>query len=281
MMKVRLFTVALGVGVMALVGCGDSSSSSDTAGGDTGGTTDTAADTGGTPTDTGGTGQCGDPIPAQNTNVSVAPNIGSGSDVAQLTGVDRSGETCTEPTRSPTCTGPSYQATNAFAYPWCGSSNGSDTYTCNGCPDGHPLLQGRFRAMGFCDAMAGDPDVDTPVPSDFAELLFIEGNTWYARIKNGSNNSDYEARGWYFCSEQPENSNAHLFWVTTEVITDTSGTAQVGDTIRTDVPLDAGDGPLLFYFNELMGSDAGVNATYCKIGETVNGEECYDPFTRL
>ncbi len=259
---------------LALSGCGEDSASS----ADTTVTTDTSGAETTAETSSGDTAAplCGDPVPALNNTTSVAPQIPSGADVSQLTGVSRAGESCTPPTPNASCNGPVSAATGAFAYPYCGLTAGGNSYTCNGCPDGHPALQGRWRGVGFCPD-AGDPDVDHPPPTEFAELLFIDGNTWYSRIDAGG--TAYEARGWYFCAEQPEHPNAHLFWVTTEVLADSEGATSVGEVHETDVPLTTTGQLLLFYFDS-VGASTSVGITYCAIGEMVNGELCYDPYTR-
>lgn len=245
---------------------------------------------GGTPTDTIGGSDTAGPqegcepaIPAKNDKTSVAP-AAAGGDASPLTGVSRAGVTGTEPTRSAACSGlPAYGPTTGFVYPWYGVTFDGTTLTCNNCPSGDTKLQGRWRNHGFCGVNgSGAADPDLPHPADYAEIFFVDGNTWYTKLTTPE--GVYEARGWYVCSDKGEGEVGHarLYWVTTEVLQDTGDTgAHVGEVYKTDVALLQSGGLHLFYYNDPVSGQTGAKADYCIIGSDLNGEVCYDPYTRL
>ena len=251
--------------------------------GDDGGNGTTTTDTvgGGSDSDTtGGSEGCEPAIPAKNNNTSVAPAAVAGN-ASTVTGVSSANVTGTEPPRAGACTGtPSYPATGAYTYPWRGLTVNEQSFTCNNCPDGVPALQGRWRALGHCSGATDAVDVDLPNPSEYAELLFVDGNSWYAKITNSD--GTYEARGWYMCADTGELLPARYFWVTTEVLQDTGNTgAHVGEIFKTDVSGNGGVVNNLFFYDSLAAGSGGIYQAYCKIGDEVGQEACYDPYTRL
>ena len=99
-------------------------------------------------------------------------------------------------------------------------------------------------------------------------------------IEDVTNGWEYEARGWYFCAQKPEHAAAHRFWITTEVIKNTSGSsAAAGDINESDVILtDGADNFLVWWFDDI-GSAASLPITYCRIGTKDPAEEtCTNPF---
>jgi hypothetical protein len=165
-----------------------------------------------------------------------------------------------------------------LAYPWGGATIGGRTFTCNGCPNGLPILQGRFRVHGYL------PDSDTvdyrePDPvTDLAWILFIDGNTFFTIEYDAQRQRTSWSRGRYFCSMKAENGAKHLYWQDLE----SSNSASVGQWTRTDTILSSGGGKnlLIKFFNSVNTSDAsGIDFPFCKIGTTTDGQLCNDPFT--
>jgi hypothetical protein len=196
--------------------------------------------------------------------------------VSPLTGVNTN-VTVTTPTRNANCDDSKVDTGNHGAkYPWGGLTAGGMTFTCNKCPTGLADFQGMYRAHGFADDKT-TPDYEKggSAATGDAELLVIDGNTWYSKVYDKQSNTTQETRGWFFCSQKPEHPNEHLFWVNTEVV---QGEAQVGGVNRSDVILSQGtDRKLIFWFDELAG-DTNVQIAYCKVGTTFNGKTCNNPF---
>ena len=233
--------------------CGD-----DDGGTDTG--TDTATDNG-TDTDTG-----------TDTAVDTTPGTSA------LTGVNTN-VSVTAPTRNANCDSTEVDnVPHGALYPWGGLDAAGTEFTCNKCPGGLADFQGMWRAHGFAaDDTTPDYSQGADASNDDAESLYIDGNTWYSRFHDQQSNTTTETRGWFFCSQQPEHPNEHLFWVTTDV-EDTSGSSKVGDINRSNVILSSGaDKKLIEWFDELTGQTY-VQIGYCKIGTSSNGQSCNDPY---
>jgi len=245
--------------------CGDDSSTSDaTSTTDTSTTTDTA-----TATDTTSGGDT------------------SGAASSALTGVDKPANPKAEPTPNAACAtteaNPDYDPTGAFTYPWEGATVNGTAYTCNGCKSGDPKIQGKWRVHGFENPDGtGDADYDFPDPeTDYAETLFVDGNSFEVHLKDAkapSGQQEARYRGFYFCSEMPEATAPHLYWIVTEV---DLGSDQPGDVFESDVIQPGGsDNNLIYWYNEVGGTQ-NKDFQYCKIG-TVNPDNseqtCTNPF---
>lgn len=185
--------------------------------------------------------------------------------------------------------------TTGAKYPWGGLTVDGVTYTCNGCPNGYGIAQGKYRLHGFatsdgsacnpsdsgCDADYNTPDAAT----DLGEILFFDGNTWYDKYhdaKAAGGPATVESRGWYFCAMKPEHANAHTLWVTTEVSPTGSPLGGAVDEVKESDPiLGSSDNILIFWYNDVNASngDPGVQYKYCKFGVTdTYGHTCADPF---
>ena len=253
---VAAFAASVLIGVGTLAACGDDGNG----GTDVDATVTTTTDTAVTSTN----------VPDTTVNGDAIVGVGKSS----LTCVQAEGVTCTPPTPNAACDGPVYADTGNFTYPFCGLSAGGNSYTCNGCESGPPAAQGTFRAIGFDDGGDGDANVDLPPAEDFAEKLVIDGNTFYNYIDLDGQIT--EIRGWIMCAEKPEQANGHLFWVITDVIRDDFNPPyQAGDVFETDVILSNSDGILIFHYNE-VGGTTGQSDAYCKVGDDVNDETCFD-----
>lgn len=196
--------------------------------------------------------------------------------VSALTGVNTN-VTVTTPTPNASCNaGAVDTGTHGAKYPWGGLTAGSSNFTCNKCPGGIDSLQGRWRAHGWQEDKI-TPDYEIGSQSNEGEILYIDGNTWYSHWVK-PDGTEFEVRGWYMCSQQPEHPNEHLFWVSLEAVPSSALGNEVKSIYRSNVKLDAGINNMLFeWFNELTGS--GLYQTgYCKIGTERGGVTCNNPF---
>lgn len=196
--------------------------------------------------------------------------------VSALTGVNTN-VTVTTPTPNASCAADEVDTGDYGAtYPWGGLTAGGVSYTCNRCPSGLESLQGRWRAHGWAEDEV-TPDYTIGSQSDEGEVLYIDGNTWYSHWVK-PDGTEFEVRGWFLCSQQPEHPNEHYFWVSLEAVPASALGNDVKAIYRSNVKLDAGVNNVLFeWFNELTGS--GLYQTgYCKIGTERGGVECNNPF---
>jgi len=171
------------------------------------------------------------------------------------------------------------QVQHGAKYPWGGLSAGGKAYTCNKCPTGLGDFQGKWRAHGFAaDETTPDYDKGANADSDDAEALFIDGNTWYSHFHDQQAGQSVETRGWFFCSQQPEHPNEHLFWVTLQATPAGALDANAGDINESDVILSAGEDNRLIAWYDDVGGQTNVQIGYCKIGSVKDGKTCNDPF---
>jgi len=228
---------------------------------------------------------CGDddkgPVGTTDTAVGVDSNCTPGQATAT-----RSGVTCVETNTGATsiaqpssCTaGDSLVSHDGFAYPWTGATIGAKSFSCNACPNGLPVLQGKFRVHGFQEN-ADKVDYSAPDPvTDYAWVLFVDGNTFYSAENDVVAGKSTQARGYYFCSMKSENSAKHLYFVDLE----NSNPDRVGQWSRTDSVLSQSNGNslLIKFFNNAAntGDASGFDYPFCRIGSTADGQTCYDPF---
>ncbi|MFO0747625.1 MAG: hypothetical protein U1F43_18445 [Myxococcota bacterium] len=243
--------------LLAIGACSDDKTTTDTSTGDTTSTTDTTTDT--STTDT------------------------TGGNTSAVTGVTKPANPKAEPTPNAGCATSdnlSYEATAGFTYPWEGATVDGTTYTCDGCKTGDSKLQGQWRVHGFVNADGtGDMDYDFPDPAtDYAETLFVDGNTWVSHIKDVKASSEGTVRGFYFCSQKPEMATQHLFWIVTA---SDDADKPVGYVFETDVVLSAGGDNLILDWYDEPGSVGNQDFQYCRLG-TKNGDNaeqtCTNPF---
>jgi hypothetical protein len=199
--------------------------------------------------------------------------------VSALTGVNTN-VTVTTPTPNASCAANEVDTgTHGAKYPWGGLTAGSTSFTCNKCPGGLQDFQGSFRAHGYAaDETTPDYDKGNNAATGDAEVLLIDGNTWYSKFYDKQSDTTQETRGFFMCSQQPEHPNEHLFWVVTEVVDDGGSGLEAGDVLRTDVILSQGaDRKLIYWMDDLVGQTY-VQIGYCKIGTESGGKTCNDPF---
>lgn len=159
---------------------------------------------------------------------------------------------------------------------WYGLVAGGVTYTCNRCRGGDPKAQGSWRAIDFATE---DPSV--PLPEGRREVLIVDGNTWHLRsAKNaggGAGAVEVRVDGWYACADPAELKSGNVLFSTTA--------AAPNDTLGWYAP-DVFSGHFLSKGTSLLawGFYAGVetdwigDALYCRVGTTVAGKPCVDPF---
>jgi hypothetical protein len=162
-----------------------------------------------------------------------------------------------------------------LGYPWGGATIGAKSFTCNGCPNGLPELQGRWRAHGF---VPDTDDMDYRYPdakTDLATVLFVDGNTFYAAEADARDGSSWQSRGFYFCGMKPESGGKHIYWA------DLDARGAIVNWTRTEPILSRGpDNLLIKYFNSAtdLGDPTGFNYPYCRIGSSRDGQICNSPF---
>ena len=196
-----------------------------------------------------------------------------------VTGVNTN-VTVTAPTRNANCDNTEVDnGNNGAKYPWGGLTVDGTAYTCNRCPTGLADFQGKWRAHGFADDQV-TPDYDKGNDADTgdAEVLFIDGNTWYSHLSDHQDQKSVETRGWFVCTQQPEHPNEHLFWVTLQAVPEGTLGANNGDINESDVILSSGSDKKLIAWYDSTTSEQNVQIGYCKIGTSSGGQTCNDPF---
>lgn len=213
-----------------------------------------------------------------DTALDTLPIDTASSNVSPCTGVNVA-VTVTTPTPNPSCDPRRVEpGPFGYVYPWGGATLQGKNYTCNKCPGGLRDFQGKWRAHGFTEG--GDPDYSLGAEAgpDDAELLFIDGNTFYSRIYDRQTDVTVELRGWFFCGQQPEQPNEHLYWFVLEANPAGTWGYDAGTVFESDVILSWGnDRKLIIWFDEL-GASTSADIGYCQIGTTAGGQFCNDPF---
>lgn len=196
-----------------------------------------------------------------------------------VTGVNTN-VTVTTPTRNAGCDNTDVDNANHGAkYPWGGATINGTTYTCDRCPNGLADFQGKWRAHGFAaDGETPDYSKGGDATTDDAEVLFIDGNTWYSQLHDQQEGKSVETRGWFFCSQKPEHPNEHLFWYTIEAKPEGQLGATSGEYNESDVILSQGGDKKLIAWYDTVGGASSASIGYCKIGTVSNGQTCNNPF---
>lgn len=197
-----------------------------------------------------------------------------------LTGVNTN-VTVTTPTRNPGCDNSEVDnGSNGIKYPWGGLTVDGVSFTCNKCPTGLADFQGKWRAHGFKDEEQSDPDYSkgADADNDDAEVLYIDGNTWYSHLHDHQEMKSVETRGWFLCTQQPEQPNERLFWVTLQASPEGALGANAGDINKSDVILSSGSDRKLIFWYDTTAGETNYPIGYCKIGTAAGGQTCNDPF---
>ena len=171
------------------------------------------------------------------------------------------------------------------------TSNVGKTYnfTCTMCPGGLSNVQGKFKQY----EEEGGPA--SPDPNVWRETIEFDGNTFLNVIEGedcGDNTrKKVTAKGYYFCAKPGEVDGMKYedWWSTVFVYTEVEPAGAFG--------IEPGDSDLVFFgfANGGLGGPSNdillqLNSCwdakgskqneyqYCKVGDTVNGTECPDPF---
>ncbi|MCB9738499.1 MAG: hypothetical protein H6747_04460 [Deltaproteobacteria bacterium] len=146
--------------------------------------------------------------------------------------------------------------------------------TCNRCLGGDPKVQGSWRAIAF-----DSEDPEKPLANGLRELLVIDGNTWHLHTEVEEKGQKVEVRvdGWYFCADAVELKSERLVFVVTSVAPNQtlgwfSPDVFTGEFLTKDGNL------LAWGMNATFEKDWIGYANYCRVGDTVGGKPCLDPF---
>lgn len=213
-----------------------------------------------------GSGSSGDGVSASDTGDS-SDTSGNG---------DTSGEVSTVP-RNPKC-GPFDDGTSGKKHAWSGYSADNFTFTCNTCRGGYASLKGTWR---FIDFKTEDPATDL---QGYAETLQFDGNSWRNHLKGKDNNvqTDATVDGWYFCGdavEMPVSKMAHEVLVVENAVPNGAFGNTIGDAYGVSIKTSTVNSDLIAIglYDAIDGKYLYENS-YCRIGSTIKGHPCSDPF---
>lgn len=176
------------------------------------------------------------------------------------------------PARNPACD-KFDDGTYGKKVPWQGFTHKGKTYTCNTCRGGYPNLVGGWRLVDFDTE---DPTVDM---NGYKERLSFDGNTFEMRMSGEDLGKQVEAvaTGWYFCTDGIELSNQRSIFIFDKVEPD-GAFGWKGGAITSAETLTQGTNKLAFGFSDEFEGKLPGYSTYCKVGSTVSGKACDDPF---
>ena len=158
--------------------------------------------------------------------------------------------------------------------PWYGDKQDGTSFTCNLCRGGDPLVQARWRAVDF-----NTEDPSKPLSGDHKEVLTIDGNTWHLRAEHTDKGVVHKVKvdGWYWCSDAAEiKSASNVFHATAKEGSDFFG--WFAPDVFTGLFLTKGKDQLAWSYNEGFETKKAGDALYCRIGSTIKGQPCTDPF---
>lgn len=179
------------------------------------------------------------------------------------------------------------QNTKGPKVPWKGFAYEGKTYTCNECPSGLQLQEGRWRHI---DGKTEDPDV--PLDDDYRERLELSGNTWtFTSDGVDSFTNTFESQtvsGWYFCGDSSEIPSRGSVFVATSVSNPGAFGWQQGIVISAELLTDGSQTGMLFNWRDGIAAGKATQDIYCRIGAEVSVEGvggapstkklCKDPF---
>jgi hypothetical protein len=182
------------------------------------------------------------------------------------------------PTRNSECT-PANTESYGPSVPWTGFTFDGTTFTCNRCPGGDQLLQGKWRAIFDVD----DPNAPYGPDPTFKETLEFDGNTFRNVLHGVDLGGTVTAtiEGWFFCSSKPESVNETKFFVLTKVAPEGAFGWESGHVFTADTLMSDPHNMLLGWYDGVVtsaGSGWAGTAPYCRIGQEANGILCEDPF---
>jgi hypothetical protein len=161
--------------------------------------------------------------------------------------------------------------------PWYGWIHKGVAYTCNGCPGGESLINGRWRFTPNVDDVS-----DTTGYEGYREVLLLDGNRFQMHIDGQDLGEPLEAviEGWYFCGRKPEVPNQTKVFVVTGVYPEGAYGWETGLAFTVDT-LMAGINELLFLYYLDVDTEStfgDASAPFCRIGSEIGGVVCEDPF---
>lgn len=191
------------------------------------------------------------------------------------------------PNCGPVLTG---QDTKGPTVPWNGFTYDGKTYTCNECPSGLKIEEGRWRHI---DGKSLDPEV--PLDDDYRERFELSGNTWTFQSDGiDAFTNTFEAQtvsGFYFCGDKSEISSRGKVFVATSVSNPGAFGWEVGVVITADLLIDGARSGMLFQWWDGITKSSSTQDLYCRIGSTVQvpvdpnapegaavNKPCSDPF---
>lgn len=162
--------------------------------------------------------------------------------------------------------------------PWQGWQGEGKTISCNVCRGGYKNFQGAWR---FIDFKTEDPA--TPLGDGVAELLTIDGNTFVDRITgpDPDKQADQTTQGYYFCGDAAEIPSMDAVFVIQKATPDGAFGNKTGGFFRASVKSGQGNDNLI-----ALGLSEGLTGKligefiYCKVGSTIAGHPCSDPFQK-
>ncbi|MBI5610668.1 MAG: hypothetical protein HY902_17460 [Deltaproteobacteria bacterium] len=157
--------------------------------------------------------------------------------------------------------------------PWQGYTAEGTLLSCNVCRGGYQNLNGSWR---FIDFKTEDPA--TPVDP---ELLTFDGNTYTDRIRgdDGGKQVEQTSNGWYFCGDNVEIPSMDSIFVIEKATPDGAFGNHAGSFWRASVKTNGNDLIALGLSEGLTGNIIG-EYLYCRVGSTINGHPCTDPFAK-
>lgn len=159
--------------------------------------------------------------------------------------------------------------------PWYGVKQGGVAYSCNRCRGGDPKAQAQWRAVDFATE-----DPSKPLSGNHKEVLTIDGNTWHLQAEHtDSTGKVHTVRvdGWYWCSDGAElKTESLVFHATHKEGSDLFG--WFAPDVFTGLFLTKGADQLAWSYNEGFETKKAGDALYCRVGSTIKGKPCGDPF---
>lgn len=219
----------------------------------------------------GGTGgSAADATAASDTAAKTDATASTGSDAAA------SADGVAGPKRAAGCEAPNND-TMGKKKPWAGFTAGDKTFTCNNCRGGDPVLQGTWRQIDF-----KTEDPATPMGDD-KDVITFDGNSWKEHIAgmDGGKLTEQTIDGWYFCSDAVEGLNKDEVFVIDKAAPEGTFGNSSGSFTRVTA-LASGKDLIALVLHEKFNAPAAQDKTstynYCRVGSTIKGHLCDDPF---
>jgi hypothetical protein len=171
----------------------------------------------------------------------------------------------------------SLPAVAGTVHAWPGKfSAGGKSYTKDACPNGRKELQGSWRQV---DSQTEDPA--TPFSDGTKEVITFDGNTFTDHLAGPDNGklTEQTSSGWYWCGDPSELSSGHNVVVLEKASPEGAFGNSSGDIFSAEWLT---QGPNQMAYGLFSGFEGKSNGSYfyCRIGSTVNGHCCNDPFAK-